>query len=311
MTSLMLMVTMGCNSECAHCCFACSPNKLSLSMSEDEMVSYIKQVYDYGIRSVSFTGGEPMLLDLEAPMLLANDLGMYIDIRTNAFWAKDYKTAFNTLQLLQFQGLARLGLSYDGYHAKAIPVDNIINILKASRETYLPVYLDWIGLHSRKQVLEYLCMNEDELRYVGPTLKIGAATKLSHKHFRYTYTKDLCSECRSEMLLTIFPGGYASLHPCCWVNPALIRKIGSNGWMKQLTEEMKDSPMVNFLSEFGVGGLIDRAQNECPQLVKPYYSRHCEACYDLLGPLFSEEVQELPEYLKDLKGDKYEVAQKA
>jgi len=266
-------------------------------MSRDEMLSYIKQAHDYGIRSISFTGGEPMLFDLEAPMLLANDLGMQIDIRTNTFWAKDYDKAYNILQVLQFRGVTRLGLSYDGYHAKTIPISNIINVLKASRESYLPVYLDWIGLETRKQVLECLQINEDELRYAGPPLKVGAATKLSDEHFCYAYTEDLCSECRSEMLLTIFPGGYASLHPCCWVNPALIRKIGTNGWMKELEHEMKNSPMANFLSGFGVRGLIDKAKKERPELVRPYYSRHCEACYDLLGPLFPEEVQELPEYL--------------
>jgi len=295
--SLMLMVTLGCNSECAHCCFACRSDKLHLGMSESEILDYIKQAYEFGIRSVVFTGGEPLLLDLAAPMLLANDLGMQIDVRTNAFWAKDYDTACDTLQLLQFQGLQRLGLSYDRYHAKSIPPEYIMNALKASRELCIPVYLDWIGLGTRKQVLEYLCANECELRYVGPPLRVGAATKLSHQHFRYAYTNHLYSRCRSEMLLTIFPGGYASLHPCCWVNPALIRKIGSNGWMKQLTEEMKNSPMVNFLSEFGVRGLIEKAKQEHPELVKTYYSRHCEACYDLLGTLFSDEVQGLPRHI--------------
>ena len=301
---LMLMVTLGCNVGCDHCCFACNPDKLQLSISESEMLSYIEQAYEFGSRSVSFTGGEPMLLDLSLPMALANHLGMQVDLRTNAFWAKDYGVAFQTLRSLQLQGVTRLGLSYDSYHAKAIPPDNIVNVLRASRELCVPVYLDWIGLHSRKQVLDYLQISEDELRYVGPPLKVGAATKLGNKYFSYTYANDLHSDCRSEMLLTIFPGGYVSLHPCCWVNPALIRKIDSNGWLKGLEEEMNSSPMVNFLKNYGVRGLIKKAREECPELVKPYYSRHCEACYDLLGTLFPDEVQELPWYLEELKSSK-------
>lgn len=241
-----------------------------------------------------------MLFDFGLPMALANFLGMQIDVRTNAFWAEDHDKTLSVLRGLQLQGLARLGLSYDDYHSKTISSTNIINTLEATRELKAPVYLDWIGLETRKQVLECLHMNECELRYVGPPLKVGKASRLGHEHFSYVCTKDLCSVCRSETLLTIFPGGHASLHPCCWVNPALIRKIGGSGWIRELEHEIANSPMTNFLSKFGVRGLINRARQECPGLVKPYYSRHCEACYDLLGVLFPDEAQGLPWYLEEL-----------
>jgi hypothetical protein len=269
-------------------------------MSESEMLSYIEQAYDCGIRSINFTGGEPTLIDFDLPMAMARSYGMYVDIRTNASWARSYDEAYQELRRLQLQGLTRLGLSYDNYHAKVIPLSCMTNVLEAARKLCVPVYLDWIGLEARKQVLEFLCMQENELRYVGPPLKIGSATKLGHEHFRYLYTKDLMhnASCRSEMLLTIFPGGYASLCPCCWVNPALIRKLDG---VTQLVEVMESSPMLEFLQCKGVPGLIEKAREVHPEFVKPYYSRHCEACYDLLGVLFPGEVQELPQYIKDFK----------
>lgn len=306
MTSLMLMVTLGCNSECTHCCFACSPQKLSLSMTENEMISYIEQVHEYGIRSVTFTGGEPMLLNLEAPMLSANDLGMQIDIRTNAFWAKDYDKAFNILQYLQFLGLIRLGLSYDGYHAEAISPNCVMNALRAARELYLPVYLDWMGLHSRKQIITHLHLEPDELRYVGPPLRVGRATNLDDEHFRFIPIDNLRKDvrCGSGMpnILTVFPGSYASLYPCCWIHPYLIRKTSDNGWIEQLESEMREDKAARFLCNYGISGLIAKAGDEHPELLKPHYSHQCEACYDLLGSLFPGETQELPQYLEDFRG---------
>lgn len=305
-TQLILMVTLGCNSGCAHCCLACSPRKLNLSMTEDEIVSYIQQAYDYGIRSVCFSGGEPLLLDLRAPMDLADSLHMFIDIRTNAFWADDPSGALSVLQYLQFLGLSRLGLSYDSYHAKFIPPSHITNALAAARELYLPVYLDWVGLQSYEQVLAYLHLSEDELRYVGTPLKVGSAVQLGYEHFNYIPAEEVHLACEDDRLLTIFPGGYASLHPCCWVNPALLRRVGSNGWIKELDEEMAYSPAVAFLAEHGVEGLIERAQRERPDAVKSHYSHPCEACYDLLGLLFPAETIALPSHLtqglKELSG---------
>lgn len=301
----MLITTLRCSTACKHCCLACSPEKTHLSISEVKMLAYIKQAYDYGIRSVVFNGGEPTLLDLSAPMLLAKSFGLYIDVRTNAYWATDYNKAIQSLENFQQQGLDRLGLSYDKYHAETIPYQCVVNALEASRKLHLQVYLDWIGLETREQIQDYLHLAPEELRYVGPPLKKGRAAKLSEEHFVRLPIKSLekgmkCSE-GLPYTLTIFPGGYASLHPCCWVNTVLIRKIGTNGWIKGLEDEMKDSPMVTFLRDRGIPGLIEKAKSERPDLLKPYYSHPCEACYDLLGPLFPAETQELPYYLEELR----------
>lgn len=303
--SLMLIVTLGCNAECGHCCLGCNAQKMNLRLTEKEMIYYIEQAYKskYKVDSVIFTGGEATLCaeDIYLPMLIAKQLNLHIDLRTNAHWAKSVEESYSVLQEYQERGLQQLGLSYDGYHKK-IPIKNINNAMEASRGLGIRTYLDWIGLETYDWVLEHLKLNKEELRTVIPPLRVGRAKGLEDKHFKY-YTLEEIKESFScnndkDRLLTIFPGGYASLHSCCWVNPALIRKIGNNGWLKELDKEMKHSPMVNYLSKCGIRGLIERAEKELPQLVKPRYSYQYEACYDLLGALFPNEAKGIPEYMR-------------
>lgn len=307
--NLILMVTLGCNSKCAHCCFACGPEKFGLRLSEEEMLGYIRQAHEYGINSVTFSGGEPMVfsLDLIRPMRLARKLEMYVDLRTNAYWARSYGETFGILEYLKAAGLQRLGLSYDFFHARAISVVNILNALRVSKELSLEVFLDWIGAESRTEVVKVLGVDFPVLRYVGTPIGAGRAAKLDKRHFSCIPIEYLekdpgySNHCNSETapLLTVFPGGYASYHPCCWVNPALIRKIQGDGWIKNLGREMRDSPMVQFLGEHGLGGLIKEGRKRCPELLRPVYGHQCEVCYDLLGTLYREEVETLPWFLEE------------
>ena len=315
--SLMFIVTLGCNSECPHCCLSCGMGKKDICLTGEEMVRYIEKVHNskYQVDSVIFSGGEATLYQEEIclPMTVASTLGLHVDLRTNAYWATSQMKAYEVLKGYKDRGLQQLGLSYDWYHCR-VPVEYIQNAIKASRELELRLYVDWIGKETHADVLEYMQLEESELRAVIPPLRVGKATLLSDSHFELyprEYYKGSAS-CKGEhKILTIFPGGYASLHPCCWVNPALIRKIGNNGWLNELDKEMENSQMVQYLYEQGVGGLIEKAEREQPQLLKTHYSYQCEACYDLLGALFPDEIQDVPEYIKELKEPKNRRKEKA
>lgn len=307
-TTMVLVATLGCNSNCIHCCLSCEMQKASIKLSDADMVDYIKQGNKKGIKTVTFTGGEPMLLDLSIPMAFANELGMYIDLRTNAFWARSYDEAYSTLEELKKKGLQRLGLSFDNYHANFIPMEYVINALQASRCLNIPLYIDWIGIESYEQVLRHLNVVPVELRYVGTPLRVGRATKLRDNHFKWLPVEAFMSNigCGQNQypFLTIYPGGYMTLHPCCWVNPALVKKVKTNGndWISTLSDKVKISPMVNFFRCYGLGGLIEKAKMEKPDILKSVYSHQCEVCFDLLPALFPEEVEEVPQYISDFRG---------
>ncbi len=305
---LMLIVTLGCNVECEHCCLACDRQKSKYKLDTDSMIYHIRNAHETGIGSVGFGGGEPMLCDLREPMAVAQELGMYVDVRTNAYWATDYERSILVLDSMKRSGLRRLGLSFDEYHSRRISKEYFTNALQAARALDLAVYVDWIGLEARDEVLRYLNIAPSELRFVGAPLRIGRATELEEQCFqRYPQETflplDSCGKGVAPFL-TVYPGGYAAWHSCCWVNPALIKKVDIQGtdWLCILRNTMETSPMVRFLEDYGIGGLLRRGYREKPELVKPYYSHQCEICFDLLGEFFLDEVQALPQYIEDFKG---------
>jgi len=288
-SSLVLMVTLGCNLECAHCCLACNRNKVQYHIPEQDMCDYVLDAHKANIDSVVFTGGEPTLYlsDIYKPMQLAQSLGMYVDLRTNG------QLINGNLKKLKEHGLCRLGLSFDRYHN--VKKDIVLNAIKTAQDLDIEVYLDWVGTEPREFVKEYLDLDDTVLRMTGEPMRIGQAVTLDDSHFCDIplYTIHYCSEySRScgkteEPLLTVFPDHYVSLHACCWVHPRLIFKQGKGRkWIEQLTLDSTFDPASDFLYKKGIGGLIDKAMKECPQLLKYGYSHQCEVCYDLLEVLF-------------------------
>lgn len=290
--SLVLMVTMGCYSECAHCCLSSSRAKLGSRLTKEEMELYIKEASEVNVQSVVFTGGEPTayLDDLYEPMSLARDLGLYVDLRTNGYWAENQEKAQAILQHLHDCGLRRLGLSFDKFHAEFISDACIKNIIEAAQILGMDIYLDWIGNESREYVARHLGIADHLVRMVGPPLKVGRARQITNGHFALIPIEDV--ECHSEfsyvcgddgLSLTIFPNDYVSLHSCCWVNPGLIRRRSPNDdWLAELVEDVSQDPITNLLYRSGIGGLIRIARRENPRILKDYYSHQCEACFDIL-----------------------------
>lgn len=305
---LVLMVTMGCQAECAHCFLGSDNTKLKFRLSKKDMNLSIKEARKVGIQSVVFTGGEPTfyLNNLYEPMELARDLGMYVDLRTNGYWAKDIDTTWAILNKLQVAGLHRVGLSHDNFHAVSIPPVCAANIIQASQNLGIETYLDWLGNETREDILSYLQIEEKTLRLVGPPLRVGRAIFLDGKHppcitlEEIMYNSEFSYSCghseSSHLLLTIMPEGYAMLHSCCWLHPILVMQRTDKDWLSNLVQEASRNPATIFLHDYGLQGLAQLAYRECPSLLKPYYSHQCELCFDLLGQFF-QPIVKTPSYL--------------
>lgn len=306
-TDIMLFTTLGCNSSCAHCCLECSPEKIKVKISLRDTFIYIGQARYYGASHVIITGGEPMLNIDEVKQIVkfASQLDMYTDLRTNGYWARDKEIAYSILSTLQKLGLNRIGLSYDSYHAKYIPIENIKNILEVASRLNMEVYIDWTGSESREYIKSTLGIDDAVLRYAGQPLKVGkAAIELDDSHFnkltiedveKWTEVPEFCNfNCPS---IAIFPGGYTSYSPCCWIHPMLITKVTGANWLENLIHQMDNNSAVNYLEEYGLKGLLTLGKEK--NLLKDYYSHPCEVCFDLLPVLFPLENKQLPWYLRD------------
>ena len=314
--NLVLMPTLGCNAKCDHCCMASEPKKASLKLLEGEMAQAIGNAFKAGSKSVVFTGGEPTMYmeRLLNPMTVAYSLGMYVDLRTNAKWAVSKKRAYEVLATLQMHGLQRLGLSYGLYQKDYVDLECIVNAAKAAEQLGIVVYIDWIGeTKLMESALNEFGVDLSKVRMIGNAARLGRAVRLGDSHFDKISIEAIENEsefshsCGGDgelPSLTILPGGYASFHQCCWINPRLIYKVqnsnGNGNWFNMFIKKANKDVATVFLRDYGIGGLIKKAKTEHPELLRSYYSHQCEACYDLLGVLFPRE-DVLPRFLQDLQ----------
>jgi len=285
----------------------CSPEKAKVKIGLRNSLIYIGQAHYHGVSHVIITGGEPMLYPDEVRQIISftSKLGMYTDLRTNGYWASDREATRKVLANLLEAGLGRIGLSYDSYHAEYIPIENIKNILVATRELKIETYIDWVSNEDREWVKSLLDIDDTILRYTGQPLKVGrAARELDDKHFSKLTTEEVkawgevSDFCNFEYpAIMLFPGGYASYSPCCWVNPMLLKKVTGVDWLESLIQQMDNSPAINYMRESGLKGLVTLAEER--GLLKDHYSHPCEICFDLLPILFPSDRITLPWYLRN------------
>lgn len=308
---LMLIVTPGCTAKCTHCCLACGPDKANIRLSEAEMMDYIEQAHQLGADGVCFTGGEPLIAfgEILNPMMLARSLGMYVDVRTNAYWARRPERADETLAILHTCGLQRLGLSFDAYHAQYVAESAIVNAARATASREVEMYLDYIGAEDYSHVAQRFGIQLEEVRAVMPPLKVGAATQLPDSDFRWVPAERIveeqynvnCNYAGREYFLSIFPGRLGAFYPCCWVNPRLLCHFNR---LADIIEQAGQDPAVQFLERYGIPGLLDKALVRWPGEVRSHYSSQCELCYQFLDKLAPRDMS-LPGFIMDFYGNGY------
>ncbi len=91
--SLNFRITYKCNIQCRHC-YNSSNSKESICIDQSSALRAIKEGFDYGIRSMSITGGEPLLYPSLVIQMLksAIELGYQaVSFKSNGFWGKSIK----------------------------------------------------------------------------------------------------------------------------------------------------------------------------------------------------------------------------
>lgn len=294
---LILMTTLGCNAHCGHCYLHSSPAKAKYRLSLPQMISDIREASRVGIRSVTFSGGEPFIFpqDLFEAIGEANELGMSISLRTNGFWAVNDKITERILTFLWCNCMRNIGLSYDNFHSEFVNLENILRIIRIAEDVDVPVWLDWIGNESKGEIWQSLGEYMRVVRAVVPSVRVGRAMSLDDG-YNYLYPLEsvefefcLSFQCGKpdELLLEVYPDGLVNLSGCCYANPRLLRERSKGeGWIEKLVDEVENDPAVDYLYRYGVGGLIRKAREEAPHLLEPFYTSDCEACQSLLGELF-------------------------
>jgi Radical SAM superfamily/Iron-sulfur cluster-binding domain len=123
---LTFSMTLACPLKCAHCIVGAGPDKGSTTMPLAVARQYAAQMPDlfrYGIRMVSFTGGEPLLAKHQLRVLstAAADAGMACGVVTAAHWATDAAAATQVIDRLP--GIQTWDISVDAYHEEFLSLD--------------------------------------------------------------------------------------------------------------------------------------------------------------------------------------------
>lgn len=131
--SLVLLMTLRCPLECAHCVVESNPRRRE-ELDIETMRQLIREGKQLGVQTLGLTGGEPMLNPKLVYNLhsLATSLGMKTIMITSAFFAVTKARAIALLEPLA--DLHLLGLSTDSYHQDFVGVDRIRHAIAASHE---------------------------------------------------------------------------------------------------------------------------------------------------------------------------------
>ncbi|WP_156755509.1 radical SAM protein [Actinokineospora pegani] len=126
--------TLTCNIACAHCIVESSPQRTE-RLTVDEVRAALLTAKRAGKKHVTFSGGEVFLFPKPMCEVIAygRELGLVVDVESNAFWARDERIAALKLAPFVEAGIAGLSLSADAYHVAYFPVTRTITAARAGR----------------------------------------------------------------------------------------------------------------------------------------------------------------------------------
>jgi len=312
---LSFLTTDGCNANCVYCGIQKSskPQRLSLETMHD----YTDQARRYGIRSVSFTGGEPLLLgeDLFDAISYAHKAGMFCGLITNGSYAKDEETGKEMAKRLFDSGLGALKISMDQSHSEFVPYEHAFNALKGALQYNLGPNIgvtDLKSTHFRnwsmlRRVAEDLGgeFENDFILIDGKKVacyewshafREGEAKKLDKGEFKFRKIK-YNEKCDSQAVTVRSDGKVVA--PCCTFASAThdfyVMGDAKDMTLQEAVEKANNSVIGSVLvGPFGigrVGNVLSYSKNHnIRRLINRNYTSACEFC----GTIFSDpEAREL------------------
>jgi YydG family peptide modification radical SAM enzyme len=207
-----------CTAKCEMCCLNASPQC-------NEKIDY-KQISEYilsskempEIKIIHFSGGEAFLYykDLLSLIRLCTDIEKSTSVITNGFWATNYEITLQRLKQLKEAGLYAIGVSYDEFHAKFISINNIKNILRASKELDLRTSVQAVIINGSENGDWIDMLGEDIADVIVNFItcdNVGEATiNLNDSQFIRNIRSDGCV-CRKGGTFSVLYDG--SVWPCC------------------------------------------------------------------------------------------------
>lgn len=272
-----------CDMWCDHCILQ---NYQRITMPKNIAESITHQACLYKIKSVTFTGGEPMIFlkDIEDIMFRYKN-NVSFDIITNALWAKnsEKKDIVKTLEKLKMCGLSHISLSTDEFHQKFVPIETIKLVAILALEHGLQVTVMYTMTKSSSienfRELERIgaIIRKNQLVPIHPML-ITKAPKLR--------IGDLIQPCSVVGQILVMPNG--DVFACCGGRVMYVEKDSvlyrGNVYkekMSRILKEIEDDWLLEVLHLWGPAKLLSLIGDPDSLRSNSYYCT-CDICYHIL-----------------------------
>jgi organic radical activating enzyme len=267
-----MIITYKCPIECTHCLVDAGPDRTE-EISLQDAFNWIRQISEYRdgyVKMLSLTGGEPFydLNKLKKIVSFAGGRGLLISVTTNAFWAKTYEKALETLRL--FPEIKTITMSTDAYHLDFIPLERLSNAISAAKDSDILYNLNVCTVSKEDKTYQDIMSYLEEVvsdHSINTTITIpnGRAKKLANRSL-YTMEKNPpqipCISCSSPI---ITPTG--EVLACCGViqaikseNPLILGSLRNTN-ISNIFDKAEINPILHIIRIWGPERLISMAKD--------------------------------------------------
>jgi len=268
-THIAFSLTLECPLRCSHCIVSAAPEKARSAMSIETARAYAAQMKELaaaGIRSISFTGGEPTLAFRQLRIMAdaAGDEGIRCGLVTSAHWARTPESAHSMISRLS--AVRDWDISVDMYHQQFVPLEHIRNAYDVAtaderQVTIRFTYNDPLTPEDEK-ILEFITKLEDASFSCQRVRALGRGANLSLRE--NDMYNPWIKPCLTQGMVVRCDG---SIAPCCLnlveernhpfqFGDARLRPL------KQIHEDYMTSPLLQIMRVLGLAELFRWAHAE-------------------------------------------------
>lgn len=268
-------------------------------METTKILHYIDEaVSDFGtIKNIVFTGGECFLIGKDLPLLISHSTlyGLSTRVVSNGYWATSYETAIQRLQLLIKSGLKEINFSTGDNHQKFIPLNNIINGIRAAYDLGVRLICLSIETDSNLKTNNSLNIIHND-PYLQPMIKEGSLFVINGAwmHFKKTEEINVLSTPFHEKMMrqpcenifsNIFINPHSQLLSCCGITVEFNKflKLGNldNNKIKSLYNYQCNDLLKIWLHIDGPAVIYDEVVKS-RGLIKKEFNHKCAYCLELI-----------------------------
>lgn len=312
-----ILLTYRCTAACDECCFSCSPKSPKSLISFDEIKKFIDQIIKIpSIKIVVFSGGECFLEYelLKNSIKYAHDLGLLTRCVTNGFWGKSFNLAQKKMNELCECGLDEINFSTGDSHQKFVPLQNILNCVRASIDNSLSVCVSVETNKSKNFKVDDFLTHEYYLTYIKNSpnisnLKLIPATWVSfHTDTVYQFDESVISHGENVGCTGIFDtivlDAQKNIIGCCGLTSKDIKEFQLGSIENVDLQVVLDKHVKDFLKIWifvdGPQKIVTTVSNWLG-IPSPTYAHKCLYCAYLYNN--KDILKEIKNKYKDIQED--------